>query len=249
MYANNHSTKIVLLIGILVLTTIAAVGFYFTRPQSIATANDSAVMQAPSIQYTVQDTEKTNQSVEQLSTKDELSKVKNEITVEITSAKIIKTGVEIGICYTEVDDGDWYPMPGHLFYSTYEIYPDEFELTTETLATKTQVGNRCALVRYRIDDTENITTPVKFSILQMTAIPREMYTPCQEVLQRLETNSKANAYGITAKCTENSDGVPSVTLDNYGQSVKVEMARGILDEIAKGVILGPWEFTISDISN
>ena len=249
MYTNNRSTKTVLLIGILVLTTIAAVGFYFTRPQSIATANDSVAIQAPSVPDSVQDTVKINESVEQLSTKDELSKVKNEITVEIISAKIIKTGVEIGICYTEVDDADWYPMPGHLFYSTYEIYPDEFELTTETLATKTHIGSRCALVRYRIDDIENITTPIQFSILQMTAIPREMYTPCQEILQRLETNSKANAYGITAKCTETSDGAPNVTLDNYGQSVKEEMARGILDEIAKGVILGPWEFTISNISN
>jgi hypothetical protein len=62
---------------------------------------------------------------------DALSKTKNDITVEITSAKAISTGMEIGICYTAPDNGEWRPMPGHLFYGSYEVYPDEIEFASD----------------------------------------------------------------------------------------------------------------------
>jgi len=178
---------------------------------------------------------------------DILLKTENDITVEITSTKVISTGVEIGICYTTLDGGEWYPMPGHLFFGIYEVYPYEYELTSEILADGKKTGTRCALIRYRIDDLNTFTTPVEFSILKFDAPGREMYTPCQELQQRLDTNPKANAYGLKAKCVENSDGTISATLLDHATSVSNDNAKQALDKIAKAEVVGPWEFTINEI--
>jgi len=178
---------------------------------------------------------------------DTLSKTQNDITVEITSTKLISTGVEIGICYTTPDNGEWYPLPGHLFYDKYEVFPDEYEFTSEKIADGKNTGTRCALVRYRIDDLNTLTTPIEFSILKFYAPGREMYTPCQELQQRLDTNPKAKAYGLKAKCVENSDGIISATLLDHAKSVSKDNAKQALDKIAKAEVVGPWEFTINEI--
>jgi hypothetical protein len=170
-----------------------------------------------------------------------------DVAVEIKSVKVIKTGVEVNVCYTTVDGGDWYPMPGHLLYSTYEIYPDEFQFTTEKKADNTTLGQRCALVRYRINDLESITTPIQFSIIQLTAEPREQYSPCQEFQQRLETSLVATTYGLKATCKETDGGGVSVALADYIQSATQEKASTALDSIAKGVVSGPWTFTITTL--
>nr|MDQ3004089.1 hypothetical protein [Chloroflexota bacterium] len=180
--------------------------------------------------------------------KDVLSKTQNDIMVEISSAKVINTGVEIGICYTAPDNGEWRPLPGHLFYDKYEVYPDEIEfLADEILADGKNTGTRCALIRYRIEDLNTLTTPVEFSILRFYAPGREMYTPCQELQQKLDSNPKAKAYGLKAKCTETSDGGISVSLIDHDKSVSKDKASKALDEIAKGEVIGLWEFTITEI--
>lgn len=224
--------------GLLTVTAMAAIGFYASRPQTIAAAQVGE--QGPYLGKPA-DTPAPQPSNEIL------SKTVNEITVQITSAKIIETGVEIGICFTTLDGGEWYPAPGHLFYSTYEIYPDEFEFTTEKTADGKNFGERCALVRYRIDDIENITTPIQFSVIEMYAPQREMYTPCQEFQQRLETNPKARAYGLRAKCTETDNSGIFVELVDNAKSVDKEKAKGLLNQIAKAEISGLWEFTITTI--
>lgn len=138
-------------------------------------------------------------------------------------------------------------MPGHLFYGSYEIYPDEFEFTTETLADGKNFGERCELVRYRIDDIENITTPLQFSIIGMRAMPREMYSPCEELQQRLDTSPKAQSYGLKASCQDNADGSRSVTLLENNKSIAAEEAQKVLDSIDSAKVEGVWEFTITSI--
>lgn len=239
MKTKKNNFTFLFITSLLVVTAIAAIGFYASRPQTAVTAD--VELQAPDLGKPA-DTPTPQPSVEVL------SKTVNDITVEITSAKIIETGVEIGICYTALDDGEWRPMPGHLFYSTYQIYPDEIEfLAEETLADGKNFGERCALVRYRIDDKENITTPIQFSIIKMYAPQREMYTPCQEFQQRLETNPKANAYGLKAKCTETGNGGIFVELLENAKSVDKEQANDLLNQSAKAEIDGLWDFTITTI--
>jgi hypothetical protein len=103
------------------------------------------------------------------------------------------------------------------------------------------------LIRYRIDDLRTLHTPVEFSILQVYAPGREMYSPCEELQQRLNTNPKAKAYGLIAKCAENSNGNVLVTLVDHDKSIAKDKASRTLDEIAKAEVIGPWEFTINQI--
>ena len=184
----------------------------------------------------------------QVTSKDILSETVNEIKVEITSAKVISTGVEIGVCYTAPDNGEWRPMPGHLFYGEYEVYPDEIQfLEGEIIADGKNIGTRCALIRYRIEDLNALVTPIKFSIVQFYAAGREMYTPCQEFQQKLDSNPKARAHSLKANCTETGGGNISVTLVEHDKSVTRDQASKTLDEIAKGEVIGPWEFMINEI--
>lgn len=238
MQTKSSKFTFLIVISLLVVAAAAAIGFYTSRPQATAAAQIGE--QAPYLGKPA-DTPTPQPSVEVL------SQTVNEVTVEVTSAKIIDTGVEIGICYTTLDGGEWYPMPGHLFYSSYEIYPDEFEFITEVLADGKNFGQSCVLVRYRIEDKENITTPVQFSIIGMHAPQREMHTPCQEFQQRLATNPKANAYGLKAKCSETGNGGISVELLDHVKSVSAEQARVVVKQIADARIEGLWEFTITEM--
>jgi len=240
MQTKNNNLTFIIITGLLIIATISAIGFYVSRPQSSVVAGNNVVEQSLPNQNVAIDV------LPQVADKNTLSKTVKDITVEIISAKIISTGVEIGICYTTLDGGDWYPTPGHLFYSTYEIYPDEYGFTTEEKANGNNPGRRCALVRYRIDDLENITTPLQFSLIDIVAHPREM-AACQNFQERLDTNSKAKAYGLKAKCAETSDGNISVTLVDQDKSVAKDKAGKLLDEIAKGEVVGPWEFTITEL--
>lgn len=94
---------------------------------------------------------------------------------------------------------------------------------------------------------ESITTPVRFSIEDFVAHPLEMFSLCQNFQERLVTNPKAKAYGLKAMCVENSDATISVTLLDHAVSVSNEHANQVLNELAKGEINGPWEFTITEL--
>jgi hypothetical protein len=248
MHTRNNRVRNILVASLLVITTSISVGFYFARPQTAALANNEPVQQMSKEKPAQAVIEQNTSQEAQLKAQEAILKTQNDITVEITSAKVINTGVEIGICYTTPDNGEWYPMPGHLFYDKYEVYPDEYEfLEGEILADGKNTGTRCALIRYRIDDLKTFTTPIEFSILKFYAPGREMYTPCQELQQRLDSNPKAKAYGLKAKCVENSDGTISATLLDHAKSVSNDNAKQALDKIAKAEVVGPWEFTIAEI--
>jgi hypothetical protein len=241
MHSKNNASTIIWISCVLILTLLISLAFYISRPQSLASARNSENQKT--LPNQVMPASAPVAKIEPAV----LSRIKNDIKVEITSAKVIPTGVEIGICYTTSDAGDWYPTPGHLLYSTYEIYPDEYEFTTEAKADGNHFGKRCALVRYTIDDPENITTPMQFSILDFEARPLEMYSACQNFQERLSTNPKAKAYGLSAKCTENNDGSIAVALADHNKSVSNDNAKQVLDSIASGVLDGPWEFTITQV--
>ncbi len=256
MYTRNNRVVNILVISLLMVMASLSVVFYFSRPQAAVLANSAPAQQTSSDkpsdtvaavqQIAVEKPLET--TIQQNVSQERLSKTQNDITVEITSAKVITTGIEIGICYTAPDNGEWRPLPDHVFYGKYEVYPDEIEfLANEILADGKNTGTRCALVRYRIDDLNTLTTPIGFSILKFYAPGREMYTPCQELQQRLDTNPKAKAYGLKEKCIENSDGTISVTLLDHAKSVSNDHAKQAMEEIAKAEVVGPWEFTISEI--
>lgn len=236
----SRSISITVISSMLILA-ILAVGFYISRPQFMAGASNR---KSPP---TLSSQEKNILPTSQPYADGILSASHNDITVDISSVKILKTGIEIGICYTTLDGGDWYPVPGHLFYGTNEVFPDEYEFTAEQKADANNPGKRCALVRYRLNDLSALTPPIKFSVIGFDAHPQEMYSPCQNFMHRLDTSQKAKAYGLKAKCSEAGNGEIVVTLVGNNKSVEKELASQILNEIAKGTITGSWEFTIDEL--
>lgn len=235
MYSKNKS---VLTLGVLLALVITSIAFYVSRPQNVTSAQVSAndaYNGKPADTPTPQPSSPS------------LSQTVNDVTVTIEYAKIIETGVEIGICYTTLDGGEWYPTPGHLYYGSYDIFPDEYGFTTEDKATAEKTGERCAFVRYRTDELDKITFPMQFSLLSVMAVPREM-PACQNFQERLESNSKAKSYGLLAKCTENQDGTVNIEVIEHGKSIDIEDGKKILNDLYLGVVDGPWEFTITEIT-
>jgi hypothetical protein len=176
-----------------------------------------------------------------------LSATINDKTVEVEFAKITDDTLEIGVCYPTLDNGDWYPTPGSVTYESYEILPNEFEFTSEVKADGKFEGSRCATIRYLLEDTEKISTPITFNLIGFWAVPRET-SACANFEQRFSSNVKAREANLEAKCSENDKGEISASLTNYDNSLQADEAQSILDEIIKGEYIENWEFTINEIS-
>jgi hypothetical protein len=242
MNIKKNNVVTVLMISLLVVITVVSVSFYFSQPQSVASAYAASTQQ-------ILPTTSVQIETPQTSIPEALTAEQNGVTVTVTSAKVIDTGIEIGICYTTLDNGEWYPMPGPIFYGKYKILPKEAGfLDNEIPADGKNTGTRCAYIRYNIDDLTTITTPVNFSLLKFYAPPREMYSPCQEVQQRLDTNPKAQEYGLKINCSEKSDGNRDVTLLGNDNSITKDEAQKVLDVIANAEVQGSWIFTITDLT-
>ena len=241
MLSKKHNFTFFTIAGLFTLVTVLSVRFYISKPDVAVSVESNVAMKPPIGKLAEVVTPQTDN-------KQLLSETREDITIEMTSAKVIGTGMEIGICYTTPDNAEWYPMPGHLFYGNYEIYPDEIEfLAGERFADGKSMGRRCALIRYRINDVSTLVTPVELSILQLYAPGREMYTPCEEFRERMATNPKVKAYDLKVECVETSDGSISATLLEHDPSISSEEANRILNEIASAEINGPWIFRIDEI--
>lgn len=240
MYTKNRKLGVTLLVGILTVTTVLSIGWYVSRPQSQALAVNNN-QQPEAIQITV-----ATNPVESDKQADMRTKTVNGITVEIISAKLIETGIEVGICYSTPDGGDWYTMPGPLSYGLYEVLPDEAEFISEEKANRKNMGRRCESIRYRIDDLDTLTMPLQFTISGFWAVPREL-PPCENFQQRLDTNPQARALGLKAKCSYDEQAGISVMLAEKAASVAREKAQQVLDGIVTGEVNGPWEFLITEL--
>jgi hypothetical protein len=230
------------LITLLAITTILSISWYVSRSQSRAAASNAAIVQSASVQ---------EQSASQAGSPPNIQDIRTQttsgITLTVTSVKIIATGIQVGVCYSTPDGGDWYQSPGHLFFSTYEILPDEAEMTSEQKADGVAMGKRCEDIRYRISDLKSITTPIKFSVINIFAATREM-PPCDYFQLRLSTSPAARAAGIKATCIANSDGSVSATLSNDLATASMADAQKILQDVLSGEVEGPWAFTINTLN-
>jgi hypothetical protein len=231
----------IIFISMLAVTATLSIGWYISQSQSRAAASNVAIAQPVSIQV-----QPVSQATSQPNNQDVRTQLINGITLTVTSVKTIATGIQVGVCYSTPDGGDWYQSPAHLFFSTYEILPDEAEMTSERKADGVSMGERCEDIRYRINDLKSITTPIKFSVINIFAATREM-PPCDYFQLRLSTSPAARAEGIKATCTSNSDGSVSATLSNNMASISQGNAQKTLDEVLAGEVNGPWVFTINTL--
>lgn len=239
MYTKSRKLGVTFLVGILAVAAVLSIGWYVSHPQSQALAVNNS--QPEAVKATV-----TTNRVESDKQADTRTKTVNGITVEIISTKLIETGIEVGVCYTTPDAGDWYTIPGSVSYSVYEILPDEAEFISEEKADGKNMGRRCESIRYRIDDLDTLTMPLQFTISGFWAVPREL-PPCENFQQRLDTNPKAQALGLKAKCSYDEQTGISITLTERAASVAREKAQQVLEEIVTGEVKGPWEFLITEI--
>jgi hypothetical protein len=229
------------LITLLAITTILSISWYVSRSQSRAAASNVAIVQSASAQA------QPATQASQPNIQDVRTQTTSGIILTVTSVKIIATGIQVGVCYSTPDGGDWYQSPGHLFFSTYEILPDEAEMTSEQKADGVTMGKRCEDIRYRISDLKSITTPIRFSVINIFAAPREM-PPCDYFQLRLSTSPAARAAGIKATCIANSDGSVSATMSNNAASVSLADAQKTLEDVLSGEVKGPWAFTINTLN-
>ena len=87
----------IIIVGFLAITASFVAGFYFSQPQTIALANNEPAQQISTELPVI-----LPQNFQPIA----LSKTNNDIKVDVTSARIISTGIEIGICYTAPDNGE-----------------------------------------------------------------------------------------------------------------------------------------------
>lgn len=237
-----------------IMAALTAVGCSSTRQQAVALTKTVVEPTAPPVQVVTAVPVEATPSAQPTNTTETRNggtpsapqKV-GDILVEVTHAKIIATGVEIGVCYATPDSGDWYPGFQHLFFGDQEIYPDEFEFLSEERADGNQYGKRCVAVRYKIDDTGSVTTPIRFGLDEIFAIPREG-SACDHIQARLDTSPKARAYGLKIQCIEFENGTQSlVDLIEHNPAVDRAAAQQALDAIVQGSMTGPWTFVITKI--
>ncbi|MFO7583242.1 MAG: hypothetical protein R6W69_00820 [Anaerolineales bacterium] len=258
-----------MLTSISALAALTAVVFYFTQPGVTAVAENQPTNIAPS-QEPVEGEEPIQVPVKYPVAVDQ------HITVEVTSARIfirgveyfnsepdetgvypeepgelIKVGipfVEIGICYTTLDGGEWYPAAEHLYYGKHKVWISEFEfMEGEKYASSTSTGVRCAHLRYLIEDVDSVTLPMKFSIEEFYAPGREVNSPCQEIQQRWRTNPLAQEYGMKISCQDDFAKGPTVTLDDYSKSVSREDVQWVFNMLTTAEVPGQWEFVLTEI--
>jgi hypothetical protein len=226
---------------IIITAIILFFDFYFSKGKTSVKAEDKAT-QVPSLSEVILAT-----STETVKNPINLSQTVGDVTVTVKYAKVIPTGIEIGICYTTLDGGEWYSMPDPIKVDSKEIKPDESGFTNETLATANTTGERCEFIRYKLAGSDTISTLIGFSIKALDAEPREMYSPCQEVQQRIDTSPKAQAAGVKMNCTENADGQAVAELSGFNPTFSREEAQQILDQIVGQMVNGPWVFTIDKL--
>lgn len=233
----------IIITSIIIVTTLVSFVFYLSR---IKTEVKAEGKENPSLSQSDIGSVTPTKIVEDPLN---LSQTIGDITITVKYAKVIPTGVEIGICYTTIDGGEWYFASGPLLLNGKEIKPDQFGFTTEIIADASKTGERCGFVQYLTDGTATNDQPIGYSVSFLHSPAREMYTPCQELQQRIDTSSKAQAAGVKIKCTENIDGKPEVQLTDFNPSSSQETAQQILDQIVENIVPGPWEFTIDKIEN
>lgn len=231
----------ILITLILLVTTLVSFVFYLSRIRSEVKAEgkeNQSMSQFDIVSVTPTKTVENPLNI---------SQTVGDITVTVKYAKVIPTGVEIGICFTTIDGGEWYFSSGPLLLNGKEIKPDQFGFTTEIIADASKTGERCGFVQYLTDGTATNDQPIGYSVSFLHSPAREMFTPCLELQQRIDTSSKAQAAGVKIKCAENTDGKPEVQLTDFNPSSSQEIAQQILDQIVENIVPGPWEFTIDKI--
>ena len=193
----------------------------------------------------------------------------NGVTMDIVSLDIVsvpesrqtgmwtETGVndilQVGLCFTAVDDGEWMVIPGNAKSNEREIMARTFAPGGKVSASAEHIGRICGTLSYDITGVD----PEPYDSLTITVqnliAPSRDGSPCKDILHRFETNASAQALGVTLIC---SDDVACDTIrgpKNYTLSIESynsakwtrEEALQVVEKLLDFQISGPWIFKIN----
>ncbi len=190
----------------------------------------------------------------------------NGVTMDIVSLDIVsvpesrrigiwtETGIneilQVGLCFTAVDDGEWMMIPANAKSGEREIMANTLTPGGMTPATAEHTGRVCGTLGYDVMGLSlTPQDPLTIIVQSLLANPREG-SPCKNILHRFETNAAVQALDVTLSC---SDDISSETIrgpKDYTLSIQSYDStkwtkKDVLQEVEKLLgfrIDGPWVF-------
>lgn len=158
--------------------------------------------------------------------------------------------LQVGLCFTAVDDGEWMILPANARSGEREIMANTLTPGGMTPATAEHTGRVCGRLGYDVTGLGLILRDsLTIAVQSLLANPREG-SPCKNILHRFETNAAAQALGITLTC---SDDISSDTIrgpKDYTLSIQsYDSTKWTKEDVHQEVerlldlhIDGPWIF-------
>lgn len=158
--------------------------------------------------------------------------------------------LQVGLCFTAVDDGEWMVIPANAKSGSREIMANTLTRGGMTPATADHTGRVCGTLGYDVTGLGlTLQDPLTIAVQSLLATPREG-SPCKNILHRFETNAAAQALDVTLSC---SDDISSETIrgpKDYTLSIQSYDStkwtkKDVLQEVEKLLdfrIDGPWVF-------
>ena len=193
----------------------------------------------------------------------------NDVTMDIVSLDFVSipvsrwTGIwtapgvfdylQVGLCFTAMDDGEWMILPANAKLGEREIMASTLTPGGITPATAEHTGRICGTLGYDVTGLGLDRSAPLTIIVQNLFAPSREGSPCQNIMHRFETNTAAQALGVTLTC---SDDITSDTVrgpKNYALSIQsYDSTKWTKDEILCKVekllnfqIDGLWVFEIN----
>ena len=160
--------------------------------------------------------------------------------------------LQVGLCFTAMDDGEWMILPANAKSGSREIRANTLTRGGMTPATAEHTGRVCGTLGYDVTGFGlTLQDPLTIAVQSLLATPREG-SPCKNILHRFETNASAQALDVTLSC---SDDISSETIrgpKDYTLSIQSYDStkwtkEDVLQEVEKLLdfrIEGPWVFSV-----
>lgn len=197
----------------------------------------------------------------------------NDVTMDIVGLDLVRiprsrlygdpnesgenTYLQVGLCFTLPDDGEWNIIPGTAAVGDLDLWADTMAAGGIEPASGDAQGRKCVRMRYNVSSLDpDWDQPVKLNFDSIAAAPREG-SPCKDILHRFETNASAQALGVTISCTDNVTGDvvrgPKdyvLTVESFDETSRtLEEAESDLGRYLDFHISGPWTFSIGNINS
>ena len=160
--------------------------------------------------------------------------------------------LQVGLCFTAVDDGEWMVIPANAKSGEREIMANTLTPGGKTPATAEHTGRVCGTLGYDVTGLGlTLQDPLTIAVQSLLANPSEG-SPCKNILHRFETNATAQALDVTLSCSDDISsetvrGSKDYTLSIQSYDSTKWTKKDVLQKVEKLLdfrIDGPWVFNI-----